>query len=327
MTPESLPADVSEQIGPDTYRVQLRYRPPCDVAGTLRFLGTRAVPGIEELADGVYRRTLRLPHGAGIVELAEEPSPQPRSLRTGSGASSPPAVEATLRVDDARDLDAARLVARRLLDLDADPLPIGEHLRNDPLLGRLVQRAPGLRVPGAASGSELAIRAVIGQQVSVAGASTLTGRLVARFGEPLARPDGRLTHLFPQPEALLEADPGSFNMPRARGETILRLCAALAAGEVVLDGSVPREEAMASLLALRGIGPWTVSYVAMRALGDRDAFLPTDLGIKHALARLGEATDPKRVSARSERWRPWRAYANFHLWASLAEGSSDVPPE
>jgi AraC family transcriptional regulator of adaptative response / DNA-3-methyladenine glycosylase II len=233
---------------------------------------------------------------------------------------------ATLRLDDAHDLEAARVVARGLLDLDADPLPIVDDLERDPLLERLVRRTPGLRVPGAASGTELAIRAVIGQQVSVAGASTLAGRLVARFGEPLARPDGKLTHLFPRPGALLEADPGSFNMPRARGETILRLCAAMASGEVVLDGTVPREEALSSLLALRGIGPWTVSYVAMRALGDRDAFLPTDLGIKNALARLGEATDAKSVSAQAERWRPWRAYANFHLWASLAD-DGPVPAE
>ncbi len=313
MTPETEtpPADFIEQIGLDAYRLHLRYRPPCHVVGTLRFLGTRAVPGIEELVNGVYRRTLRLPHGAGIVELA-----------AGEGL-----VDATLRLDDPRDLDPAIGVARRLLDLDADPMVINSHLASDPMLAPLVRRTPGLRVPGTADGAELAIRAVIGQQVSVAGARTLAGRLVARFGEPLARPDGNLTRLFPQPEALLEADPGSFNMPRARGETILRVCAALAAGEVVLDGSVPRDEAMASLLALRGIGPWTVSYVAMRALGDRDAFLPTDLGIKHALARLGEATDPKHVSARAERWRPWRAYANFHLWASLSEGSMDVPHE
>jgi AraC family transcriptional regulator of adaptative response / DNA-3-methyladenine glycosylase II len=204
---------------------------------------------------------------------------------------------------------------------------INSHLGSDPLLTPLVRRTPGLRVPGTADGVELAIRAVIGQQVSVAGASTLAGRLVARFGEPLARPDGNLTHLFPRPEALLEADPGSFNMPRARGETILRLCAALAAADVVLDGSVPREEALASLLALRGIGPWTVSYVAMRALGDRDAFLPTDLGVKHAFTRLGLANDARSVTERAEQWRPWRAYANFHLWASLSECSADGPSE
>lgn len=311
MTSAAILADRGEQIGSDMYRLHLHYGQPCDVLGTLRFLGTRSIPGIEELVDGAYRRTLRLPHGVGMVELA-----------AGDGW-----VDATLRLDDPRDLEAARLTARGLLDLDAAPLPIIEHLGSDPLLERQVRRTPGLRVPGAADGVELVLRAVIGQQVSVAGAATLAGRLVARFGEPLARPDANLTHLFPRPEALLEADPGSFNMPRARGETILRLCAALAAGEVVLDGSVPREEALASLLALRGIGPWTVSYVAMRALGDRDAFLPTDLGIKHALARLGEATDPKHVSARAERWRPWRAYANFLLWASLADRLDEMPAE
>lgn len=323
---DSLPADQTEQIGPDSYRLHLHYRPPCDVIGTLRFLGTRAVPGIEELVDGVYRRTLLLPHGVGIVAL-EDPSPQPLFQLDGKGTITAPHVRATLRLDDVRDLESARLVARRLLDLDADPRPIAQHLRDDPLLARLVRRNPGLRVPGAVAGEELAIRAVIGQQVSVAGAATLAGRLTARFGEPLARPDGNLTHLFPRPEALLEADPGSFNMPRARGETILRVCAALAAGDVVLDGSVPQEEALAALLALRGIGPWTASYVAMRALGDRDAFLPTDLGIKNALVRLGQPTDPKWVSARAERWRPWRAYTNFHLWVSLSDDQDALPAE
>ena len=293
------------------FTVRLPFREPFAATDLLQFLGARGIPGVEEIVGETYRRTLRLPGGAAILALTPAPGH----------------FTCSVRLDDSRDLERAIGVARRLLDLDADPTLINSHLEDDSLLAPFVRRTPGLRVPGAADGAELAIRAVIGQQVSVAGAATLAGRLVARFGEPLARPDGSLTHLFPRPEALLEADPGSFNMPRARGETILRLCAALASGEVVLDGTVPREEALASLLALRGIGPWTVSYVAMRALGDRDAFLPTDLGIKNALTRLGEPSDPKWVSARAERWRPWRAYANFHLWASLSSGSPELPPE
>jgi len=305
------PATDIREHAPDQFTFQLPYREPMAADAILEFLGVRGVPGIEEIVDGTYRRTLRMPGGAAILALTAGPGH----------------IVGSVQLTDHRDLESAIAIARRLLDLDADPLPIAEDLGRDPLLAPMVRRNPGLRVPGAADSVELAMRAVIGQQVSVAGASTLTGRLVARFGEPLARPAGALTHLWPRPEAMLAADPGSFNMPRARGETILRVCAAIAAGEVVLDGSVPREEALASLLALRGIGPWTVSYVAMRALGDRDAFLPTDLGVKNALTRLGLPNDPKSVTALAERWRPWRAYANFYLWASLSGNAADVPPE
>ena len=295
-------AAIRDDTRPGAITLHLPYREPFDAAGILRFLGARAVPGIEEIVDGVYRRTLRLPHGAGIVALS-----------AGNEA-----IHCVLRLADRRDLEAAVARCRRLLDLDADPTIIGAQLAADPLLAPLVQRAPGMRVPGAADGADLAIRAVLGQQISVAGARTLAGRLVARFGAPLSAPDGGLTHLFPEPAALLTGDPARFSMPRARVATLFRLCAALDAGEIVLDGSVDREETVRALLALRGIGPWTASYVAMRALGDPDAFLPTDLGIKHAFARLGEASDPKRIGARAERWRPWRAYATFHLWGSLS---------
>lgn len=292
---------------PGQFTLRLAYREPFDAVGILRFLGARAVPGVEEIVDGVYRRTLRLPGGAGIVALSADD----RHVRCA------------LQLDDPRDRGAAIATARRLLDLDAEPAAIASHLGADSLLAPLVRRAPGLRVPGAANGAELAIRAVIGQQISVAGARTLAGRLTVRYGEPLPEPDGSLTHLFPTPAALLHRDPASFSMPRARVETLFRLCHVLAAGDVVLDGSANQDDTLRALLSLRGIGPWTASYVAMRALGDRDAFLPTDLGIKHAFARLGEPNDPKSISTRAERWCPWRAYANFHLWSSLANAPPD----
>jgi AraC family transcriptional regulator of adaptative response / DNA-3-methyladenine glycosylase II len=169
-------------------------------------------------------------------------------------------------------------------------------------------------VPGAVDGPEIAIRAVLGQQVSVAGARTVAARLARALGEPLALPDETLTHLFPAPGAVAGADPATLPMPGARACALTGLGRALEDGDLRLDPGADREEATAALLALRGIGPWTASYVRMRALGDPDAYLPGDLGVRHALARLGTGADP----ARAERWRPWRAYAVQHLWASLA---------
>jgi AraC family transcriptional regulator of adaptative response / DNA-3-methyladenine glycosylase II len=204
-----------------------------------------------------------------------------------------------------------------LLDLDADPVTIADLLGADPVLGPLVRRAPGRRVPGTVDGDELAVRAVLGQQVSVAGARTLAGRMVSWLGRPLAEPDGGLTHLFPEPAAIADADPASLAMPAARRDALRDLARALAREEVGLDPGADRVEVERGLLAIHGIGPWTASYVAMRALGDPDAFLPTDLGVRRAISELGHASDPASIAALAERWRPWRAYATQHLWASL----------
>jgi AraC family transcriptional regulator of adaptative response / DNA-3-methyladenine glycosylase II len=172
-------------------------------------------------------------------------------------------------------------------------------------------------VPGVADPDELAIRAVLGQQVSLAGAATLAGRLVADCGEPLARPVGAVTHLFPTAGAIAALAPERLAMPASRRRAVLGLAAALASGEVVLDPHGDHAAIRAALLALPGIGPWTVEYIAMRALRDPDAFLPTDLGVRHALKRLGVDDTPRAALALAERWRPYRAYALQHLWASL----------
>jgi len=209
---------------------------------------------------------------------------------------------------------------RRLLDLDADPWAVADVLGADPLLAPLVRAAPGRRVPGHVDGAELAVRAVLGQQISVAGARTLAGRFVAAVGEPLERSDGGLTHLFPTAAAIVDADPSLFAMPASRQRALRALTASLASGELALDPGADRAETFARLVALPGIGPWTASYVAMRALGDPDAFLPSDLGVRHAVERLGHAGDPASISALAEAWRPWRAYALQHLWASLSPG-------
>jgi AraC family transcriptional regulator of adaptative response / DNA-3-methyladenine glycosylase II len=300
-----------------TLTLDLPYQPPLPLADLLAFLGTRAVKGVEALHDGAYWRTLRLPHGNGIVALGPP--------HDDANAD----VACRLWLEDARDEATAVARCRHLLDQDANPALIDAHLAHDPLLGPYVRRTPGLRVPGAVDGAELAVRAILGQQVSVAGAATLAGRLVARYGEPLAEPVAvgphLLSHTFPIPAALLTAAPDSFSMPRSRVATLMGVCAALADGEIVLEPEADLVETERRLLALRGIGPWTAAYIAMRALHDPDAFLPSDLGIKQAFARHGLPDDPRQIAAHAEAWRPWRAYANFHLWSSLT--SQIVPGE
>jgi AraC family transcriptional regulator, regulatory protein of adaptative response / DNA-3-methyladenine glycosylase II len=285
--------------------LRLPFRTPFDANGVLRFLGTRAVAGVETFDGERYRRTLRLPHGAGVVALSD-------------GGDH---IRCVLRLENVRDLGSAVQRCRSLLDLDADPVAVSDVLGTDPLLGALVRRSPGRRVPGSVDGAELAFRAVLGQQVSVAGARTLARRLVARCGEPLpetlAAQDGEPTHLFPGPPAVAAAALERLGIPRARRETLRTLARALAGGGIVLDPGSEREDVERRLLELRGIGPWTASYVAMRALGDPDAFLASDLGVKKAVVRLGHAGDRRSVASLAERWRPWRAYATQHLWASL----------
>ncbi len=293
-----------------TLELRLRHRAPLDAAGLLAFLGQRAVPGVEQLtADGAYRRVLALPHGPGIAEL--------------SPAATGDHVRCTLRLADLRDLAAAVQRCRRLLDLDADPVAVAEALGADPLLAPLIARVPGRRVPGAVDGAELAVRAVLGQQISVAGARTLAGRLTAALGEPLPAPEGGLTHAFPTAGAIAATEPTTLPLTRNRAFALVTLCGALADGTLALDPGADREAARERLLTLPGIGPWTIEYVAMRALGDPDAFPTTDLGIRHAVERLGVPGDRASVAALAERWRPWRAYAVQHLWASLA---ADAPP-
>ncbi len=291
----------SDVAPPGAIALRLPCRVPFDGDALLDFLGARAVPGVEEIVGGTYRRALRLPHGAGVAEL----TPQPDHVR------------AVLRLDDLRDLTTAVQRCRRLFDLDADPHAIAEQLGTDPDLGPLVAKAPGLRLPGAVDGAEIATRAVLGQQISVAAARTLAARLVALAGTPLAGPDGKLTHLFPTPESLADADLAAIGMPASRRAVLGSMASALADGDVVLDPGAERAWTCAALTAIRGVGPWTASYITMRGLGDPDVFLAADLGVRHALDALGLPSSPRSASTRSESWRPWRSYAVMHLWASL----------
>jgi AraC family transcriptional regulator of adaptative response / DNA-3-methyladenine glycosylase II len=222
-----------------------------------------------------------------------------------------------LRLASDGDRSAAEAATRALLDLDADPEHVSATLVGDPLLGPLVRANPGCRVPGHVDPNELAIRAVIGQQVSLAAARTVTARLVAAHGELLPEPLGAVTHLFPAPETLADLDPDDLPMPRSRGRSLIALAAALAGGELVLDPAADLDVIRERLLAMPGIGPWTAAYIEMRALGNGDAFLASDLGVRHALERLGEGGDPATATRLGERWRPYRAYALQHLWSTL----------
>jgi AraC family transcriptional regulator, regulatory protein of adaptative response / DNA-3-methyladenine glycosylase II len=300
----------SRSVGPSAGQVELRLavRTPYAGAEVLRFLAAHLVPGVERSGTDWYERTLRLPHGTGRVRLVF-----PHAETTGGTAF----VRCVVVVDDLRDVGSAVERCRRLLDGDCDPVAVDDELAGDPTMAVLVRARPGLRVPGAVDGAEIAVRAVLGQQISLAGAISLAGKLVARYGESLPREesyDGP-DRLFPSPEVLAEADPQELPMPRARARALVALCEALTTGTIALDRSADRAQVRDRLLALPGVGPWTADYVAMRALGDPDVFLPTDVGVRRALAGLGmQGAD---VASLSRRWRPWRSYGLMHLWSTL----------
>ncbi|MEN3280404.1 MAG: AraC family transcriptional regulator [Solirubrobacteraceae bacterium] len=289
--------------------LRLPFDPPLQARALLDWLGARAVPGVEEVDGARYRRSLRLARGAGVVEVG---------LADGARDAGAAVVRCRVWLDDPRDFDEAAERCRRLLGLDAEPAAVAAVLGGDALLGPLVVAAPGLRVPGAVDGAELAVRAVLGQQVSVAAARTAAGRLVASYGEPLRLPQGGVVALFPSAATLAALDPASLPMPRARAIALVGLCRALAEGSLRLDPGADREQARRALLALPGIGPWTAGYVAMRALGDPDVFLVEDLGVRHALARLGGPSDQREARALAEAWAPWRSYASQYLWQAPA---------
>jgi AraC family transcriptional regulator of adaptative response / DNA-3-methyladenine glycosylase II len=289
-------------------RLRLPCRQPFEPDSVLQFLGMRAVTGVEVLDGSTYRRSMRLPNGHGVVTL------RPTEFVVRGTAF----VEAELVLSDLRDLTTAVARCRQLLDLDADPVAIRDALGHDPLVGALVREHPGRRVPGAADGFELTVRAIIGQQVSVSGARTVAGRLVESAGEALVGSDDRVTHLFPSPSALIELaarQPGAFAMPTNRRLALVALAEAVDDGKLVIDAGADPAELRAALVALPGIGPWTAEYVAMRALRDPDAFMPTDLGIRRAAAALGLPENPAHLAGLTDGWRPWRSYAMAHLWA------------
>ncbi len=279
--------------------LRLSCREPFDGAALLRFLQARAVPGLEEVSGRTYRRALTLTHGTGLVEV----TPDVRAVRC------------VLRLDDLRDLATAVARCRHLLDLDADPSAVAEALGRDEVIGRLVRARPGLRVPGCLDGNELVLRAVLGQHGSLRGARTRTARLVEMFGTPLEQPLGTVTHLFPGAAVLAEADPKA--LAGLGTGTLRALAARLANGAIRVDAGSDPTEALTRLLTVRGIGPWTAAYVAMRGFHDPDAFPHGDAGLHRALTALGRLNQPRSLAALQQQWRPWRAYAALQLWTSL----------
>ena len=297
LTPRELRARSRRSSHPGAGRIQLELalRPPFHGAALLEWFTPRAIEGVERVDGQTYARVLNLPHGVGAVELTLHDT----------------RVSAELELTDLRDLAPAVQRCRRLLDLDADPAAIDEALSADPLLARLVEEAPGMRLPGQVDGFEMVMRAIVGQQVSVAGARTILGRVARSRGTEvdleLAHRHG-LTHAFATAESVAEAAPEEFAMPRGRAAAILAVAHAVASGDLDLHPGADREAAREQLLAIRGIGPWTADYVRMRALGDPDVLLDTDLVLRRVLAREG------LDRTRTERWRPWRSYASLHLW-------------
>ncbi|MEV5238609.1 AlkA N-terminal domain-containing protein [Streptomyces cinnamoneus] len=312
LTPTELRARASGTgvpAAPGTLTLRLPFRAPLCPDNLFGLLAATAVPGVEEWRDGAYHRTLRLPYGHGTVAL----SPRPDHIAC------------RLALTDQRDLAGAISRCRRLLDLDADPEAVDAQLRTDPHLAPLVDANPGRRVPRTVDAEELAVRAVLGQQVSTAAARTLAARLVAAHGEPVAVPDGGLSHLFPSAQALAALDPAALAMPAGRRATLVRTVEALASSELALgvgsDWGVARDR----LAALPGIGPWTAELIAMRGLGDPDAFLPTDLGVRRAAARTGLPATPAALSRHAAAWRPWRAYAVQYLWSADDHAAARLP--
>jgi AraC family transcriptional regulator of adaptative response / DNA-3-methyladenine glycosylase II len=325
------PASV-QTAGPVPVSLRLAYRPPLAVTDLLGFLAARALPGVELVSDDTYQRGMRLPHGTGTVALTP---------RDGY-------VAATLHLADLRDLAPAVNRCRRLLDLDADPVAVDGTLAADPALTADITATPGVRVPRSVDGFEMACRAVVGQQVSVASARRVLARMAAELGEPVSSPDsevvpdpdgepvpdpddvpGRapgvpLERLFPTPEAVSKAPDEALPMPAARRRTLRSLADAVTAGDVVLDPSADRDTTRRTLLALPGIGPWTVAYIAMRGFGDPDAFLATDLAVRRGAARLGLPDAATELETRSRRWGPWRSYAVVRLWR-WASGTRPTP--
>ena len=294
----------------DGLTVRLAYRPPLDWDAIVDFLAPRAIPGVEAISDG-YERTVEIDGEPGCISV--RPEPEAARLRL------------QMQLPSHRELIQVVERAKRIFDLGADPLAIAAGLREGPLVESLVAARPGLRVPRAWDGFELTVRAVLGQQVSVRAATTLIGRLVAKLGTPVVGQEARgLTHLFPSPLTLADADLTGLGVTSRRAATIRAVASAVASGELRFDTAPGLEEIVDRLMAVPGIGSWTAHYVAMRAFGEPDAFPASDLGLRRAASHTRRPLPERELARVAEHWRPWRAYAAMHLWqgVSIAQPAS-----
>ncbi len=295
-------AEAGEPTAADSIRLELTYRPPMAWEPLLGWLGGRAFAGAEQVEGERYCRTVRLGEHAGWLSV--EPAAGKDALQLEVSHSLAPVLMGVL----------ARV--KHLFDLHANPVPIADHLRADPRLAPALERHPGLRVPGAFDGFELGLRAILGQQISVRAATTLAGRFVRAFGEPITTPQPGLTHLSPRPQPIAEADLSeltALGVTRSRAVSLQSLARAVAGGEIRLEPGADIEQMLARLTALPGIGDWTAQYIALRALRWPDAFPASDLVLRQVLGGVSTA----QVRTLAEPWRPWRAYAAMHLWNSL----------
>ncbi|NNE44646.1 MAG: DNA-3-methyladenine glycosylase 2 family protein [Gemmatimonadetes bacterium] len=292
--------------------LRLAYRPPYAWDEVMQYLERRAVPGVEEVRDGIYRRSAVVDGEAALIEV--EPAPEKNQAVV------------TLRTSVRREFRDTVERVRRVFDLEADPLRISSHLEQDPALRSAVRKRPGLRVPGAWDPFEIAVRAILGQQVSVKGATTLAGRLAARYGERIVGAElPGPTLLFPAAERLRRARLETLGMPATRASAIRELARRVSDGTLPLRWGEFPGDLHEQLTDIPGIGDWTAQYISLRALGQPDVFLPGDLGVRKALADAdGKLPSIRACEARSEAWRPWRGYAVLHLWFAEADGK-DTP--
>ena len=285
-----------EVLPKNQYLFQLRFRPPYQWEQMLAFLAARAIPGVEAVDSGVYRRTISLQGSRGYFEVSKHSESDALAVR--------------VQIADSQSLYTIVERIRSLFDLNADWSAIAQVLSNDPELRERIRAQPGVRVPGCWNGFELAARAILGQQISVKGASTLAGRMANAFGEPFAG-HAELRYIFPTPEVLADADLGKIGLTRKRAETIRALARAVCDGRIRFDGIYDSDAFLAGLVEIPGIGPWTAQYVAMRAMGEPDAFPTGDLGLLRALG----LRSAREMDRRAEAWRPWRSYASMYLWS------------
>jgi AraC family transcriptional regulator, regulatory protein of adaptative response / DNA-3-methyladenine glycosylase II len=285
------------------YFFRLRYRPPYDWNGMLEFLRPRATPGVETVENGIYSRSIWLRGAAGHFEVSHDEANHSLNIR--------------VQFADPKALYFIIERIRVMFDLNADWIAIARTLNTDPVLAPRVKANPGLRVPGCWNGFELGVRAILGQQITVQGATTLAGRLVNKFGRAMA-PGNGLTHIFPQPEILAEADIASIGLPKARAQTIRQFARFVLDHNVTFEGVLDPEALLQELCGIPGFGRWTAQYVAMRALGDPDAFPSGDVGL---LREFG-LTSVRDLERRAEVWRPWRAYAAVYIWTRSVSHST-----